>query len=363
MALVCYALRQGTTHNFERMSQAMTPMLVQYLVALCCLRHDPDAVDITIGDMVLDASADKVRDVDVTVTIQETDGKRSAFKAYEVKREGKPLDVSVVEQLCVKLMDMPSITHRAIVSSSGFSSGAVSKASSHGVELYELKPWTRPLKEQFPLLQMGGLPQDHFRASQSLLSWSQWRLSLVAHDAKGPFTVSGNDAVLMSDGGQHARFNTFSEYWGEILLRSTEVLYLLDPAQQVLNTFPVPFRAQTGVEPFGPAWPHTHTLDVAKDEVHVRTQGGGIVRLDSVTINGSLRWERGNEPEYYVVERVSDRSAFASALIMMELREGHFTALVFSPTTRDIHVQFVRLAEKHRNFIRELGLHVAMPRL
>ena len=30
----------------------LTPMLVQYVVGLCCLRHDPDAVDVTVGDMV-----------------------------------------------------------------------------------------------------------------------------------------------------------------------------------------------------------------------------------------------------------------------------------------------------------------------
>ncbi len=52
----------------------------------------------------------------VTVTLREEDGTLSAFKAYEVKREGEPLDVATVEQLCVKLQDMPAVSHRAIVS-------------------------------------------------------------------------------------------------------------------------------------------------------------------------------------------------------------------------------------------------------
>src|SRR5437868_1805442 len=98
----------------------LTPMLVQYLVGLCCLRRNPDAVDVTIGNLVLDTAADKARDVDITVTVPDADGSMRAFKAYEVKREGEPLDVSKVEQLCIKLRDMPSITHRAIVSASGF---------------------------------------------------------------------------------------------------------------------------------------------------------------------------------------------------------------------------------------------------
>ena len=58
----------------------LTPMLVQYLVGLCCLRYDPDAVDVTIGDLVLDTAAQKKRDVDVTVTVKEEDGSLRAFK-------------------------------------------------------------------------------------------------------------------------------------------------------------------------------------------------------------------------------------------------------------------------------------------
>ena len=44
-------------------------MMVQYLVGLCCLRHDPDAIDVTIGDMVMDDAAGKERDVDVTTAL------------------------------------------------------------------------------------------------------------------------------------------------------------------------------------------------------------------------------------------------------------------------------------------------------
>lgn len=59
----------------------LAPMLVQYLVGLCCLRWDQDAIDVTIGDMVLDAAADKDRDVDVTVTVAETDGTKTCVQS------------------------------------------------------------------------------------------------------------------------------------------------------------------------------------------------------------------------------------------------------------------------------------------
>jgi len=51
--------------------------------------------------------------------------------AYEVKREAVPLDVTVVEQLAMKLKDMKSITHRAVVSASGFTDAARAKEGLH----------------------------------------------------------------------------------------------------------------------------------------------------------------------------------------------------------------------------------------
>jgi hypothetical protein len=166
----------------------LTPMLVQYLVGLCCLRRNPDAVDVTIGDLVPDVAANKSRDVDITVTLREEDGTITAFKAYEVKREGEPLDVTTVEQLCIKLRDMPKVTHRAIVSASGFTDGAISKAAAHDVQLYVLKPWTDPLSSQFPEFEGVGPPEEFLRGFESnLLCWIDYRLFMVAPDGPSSF--------------------------------------------------------------------------------------------------------------------------------------------------------------------------------
>ena len=69
----------------------------------------------------------KNRDVDVTVTVQSENGEVTVFKAAEVKHEGRPLDVGPVEQLCLKLADMPKVTHKSIFYSSGYTDGAISK--------------------------------------------------------------------------------------------------------------------------------------------------------------------------------------------------------------------------------------------
>jgi ribosomal protein S18 acetylase RimI-like enzyme len=336
----------------------LSPMLVQYLIGLCCLKWNPDAVDVTIGDMVYDSTAEKHRDVDVTVTVEEGDHITHAFKAYEVKHEGQPLDVATTEQLCLKLLDMPNITHRAIVSSSGFTDPAQKKAARHGVELYMLRQWTRPLKEQFPQFEMDGTAEEHFPATKLLLCWPQAQISLVARTAKGSFHVQPQDMLFTSKGKPHPKFKVYQKYQNELLLRSTEILFLLEPAATISRTFPVPFKAPDGEVPCGPAWPHTHTMDVASDDVFVDT-GNGRCRLDLVTISGLLQWQRSTDAfHYYVIEHLPDGKAFAGALVSTEHREGHMTCLVFSPKTREIGIEFVRLAERHHRAIRNLKLDI-----
>ncbi|MHB1954141.1 MAG: hypothetical protein ACYCOU_10370, partial [Sulfobacillus sp.] len=189
-----------------------------------------------------------------------------------------------------------------------------------------------------------------------LLCWVQPQYALVARDAKGAFSVQHDDRLLGADGQSHGKYATFAEYQHELLLRSTEILFPIEPAATVCRTFPVPYSASEGVTPAGPAWPHTHTLDVASDAVFIDT-GTGVVRLDLVTITGYLQWQRSNDkPLYYVIEHIPTGEAFSGALIATEMREGHMTALVFSPKTREIGVHFVRLAEKHHNAIRRLKL-------
>ncbi len=334
----------------------LSPMLIQYLVGLCCLKSHPEAVDVTIGDMVLDPAASKQRDVDVTVTISEFGSVTHAFKAYEVKHESNPLDVAEVEQLCLKLLDMPSVTHRAIVSASGFTSSAQSKAARHGITLYGLRPWTRPLQEQFPALAMQGMAEECFPMSQVLLCWTDVHYAIIALEAKGPFSVLADDRLFDSLGNEHPKYKMFSDYQNELLLRSTEILFPLEPAVIISRTFPVPYTSSDGTVPAGPAWPHTHTLDVHSDDIHVET-GKGVCRIDLITINGYLQWQRAiNKSLYYVMDQFPNGDAFAGALISMERREGHMIALVFSPKTRDIGIHFVRLAEKHLNCIRRLKL-------
>src|SRR5258708_10247599 len=331
----------------------MTHMLVQYLVGLCCLRRNPEAVQVELGSLVIDEASGKERDVDVTVTVRDDSEDSWAFKAFEVKDEKSSLDVTVVEQLCGKLNDMPSITHRGIVSSSGFSDGAKRKAEHHGVDLYTLGKWTTPVELEFPMFGLKGLPEDAIPFSRKLLVWLNAYAQEIAPSANREFNITVTDPVLDSTGAVHARYKTFGQYRDEILLRSTEVLWAVDPAQTMGRTLPEFHASGRSVTA---EWTHTHTLDVSSDDIYFSVDD--LVKIERVTISGFMRWERaGEQPDFRVMRRVRDGKPFAGALIALGPREGHMLALVMSDSPT-MGIQFVQLEEKHRNMIRQLSVEL-----
>jgi len=336
----------------------LTPMLVQYLVGLCCLRRNPDAVDVTVGDLVLDAAANKLRDVDITVTLHEDNGETHAFKAYEVKREGEPLDVAAVEQLCIKLRDMPAVTHRTIVSASDFTNGAIAKASAHDVQLLVLKPWTEPLSRQFPEFKGVGSPAEFLRRFESnLLYWVDYRLWLHAPEGPPSFNYEDSEHVFAADGSVHKQFSNLAKYKDALLYRSTEILFPLEPAQMIARTFPPEPMADNEEFVATPAWPHTHTLGTVDDKVFLKFNSG-LALIHSVTISGRLQWQkRKRAPEFYVLEHIPSGEAFAGAAVAdWGSPDGKMFAMVFSPDSRTVGIHTILLEEKHKNAIRKLKI-------
>lgn len=340
----------------------LTPMMVQYLVGLCCLRHDPDAIDVTIGDMVIDSAAGKARDVDVTVTLTGDDGEITAFKASEVKHEGKALDVAAVEQLILKLSDMPKITHKAIFSTSGYTDGACSKALSHGVELYTLKPWDRPISQDFPDFPGIGTPGEFLAHFQSnLLCWAEHRMYFVASSGPPSFTFTDETPVYSADEGAHSAYATMLDYTNDLLMRSTEILCTQDPASVVQRIFPYDMNQKSEGYLAGPAWPHTHTLDLASDDAYLQLNDLAPFKLDAVTISGHLQWrKRVIEPEFKILERMDDESIFAGAAVAdYGVDDGRMFAVIFSSQGRELSMHPLQIPEKQKNMIRQLKIRAS----
>jgi hypothetical protein len=209
------------------------------------------------------------------------------------------------------------------------------------------------LSLEFPRFGLKGLPEDAIPFSRKLLVWVNTYVNVVAPSAKRNFNIDVTDSLLDSTGAVHSWYKTFGQYRDEMLLRSTEVLWAIDPAETMGRTLPefhVSGRSITA------EWPHTHTLDVSADDIYVRV--GDLVKIESITISGSMRWERQSEqPDFRVMRRVRDGEPFAGALIALGKREGQMIAFVMSDSpTMGIH--FVHLEEKHQNMIRQLSVQL-----
>jgi hypothetical protein len=332
----------------------LSPMLVQYLVGLCVLKWNANAVnvDITLGDMVPDEASGTKRDVDVTVTADTPDG-MYAFKGYEVKHWASPLNVADVDGLTQKLKDMPSVTHRAIVSTSGFTESAISKAKYHGVDLYVIRPWTRPLAEQFPdLAPMSGLPSQVINTLNMNLVWPVQHYWLGLDGGPPNFEFERGTPLFDANGGAHAGYRDFGAFAEAIVVRSTGILWPLKPMMDHLDPYLMAFR-ERGTLPEEPQWPHAHTLDVARDEVYMRPPNQQLHRVDTFTLCGELKWERTGVL-YNVMEKVPTGEAFAGAIVGLSDVPGRMWVFIFPAEGREIQITRVQLEQRHLNSIRDL---------
>jgi len=336
----------------------LTPMMVQYLVGLCCLRHDPNAIDITLGDMVLDVASKKERDVDVTITILSPDGSIEAFKAAEVKNESKPLDVAAIEQLCIKFADMPQITHKSIFSMSGYTDGAKSKAQYHLVNLYTMMPWDSPIGDDIKDFEGVGSPAEFLSYfGTELLYWTSAKVFVVAKNGPVHFTYQGCDPVFFKTGKKHDAFSNMDDLINKMLMRSTEILFMQEPATTMQNLFP--YKISTSCIDFleGPAWPHSHTIDLTNDKAHLKLSND-LCKIDAVTISGKLQWRKKKiSPEFFILRNVIDEKIFAGAAVADYGNEdGRMFVMVFPEKGREIGIHQICITEKQQNMIRDLKI-------
>jgi hypothetical protein len=313
-------------------------------------------VEVIVGDMVLDSAAGKRRDVDVTVTVDVAPGIKEAFLAYEVKHEKEPLDLITVEGLCAKLNDMPSITSRAIVSTSGFSEPAVRKAARHGVALYKLEPWTRSIKEFFGEREFDQTAAEFIvDGGQTLLVWGECH-SYVRAGGGAPesFVTFDGDPLFTNKGKPHKRYKTYGEFIHALHLRSTQLLFMVPPASvHVANAFEIRSRLEDI-----PQWPMAHTLDTSADKVYLRF-GDQLSSVDHITFSGIMRWEHfPSDSHNYIMSNVATNTPFAAAMIFGGAPSEVMWAFVMVPNSRKMNVVKIELSEKHRNAIRGLKLDI-----
>jgi hypothetical protein len=324
-------------------------MLFQYLVGLFTLKHGGGLhFNVILGDLVFDEASGTKRDVDVTVSTP--DGEVYAFAGYEVKHWTVKLDVSDVEALAVKLKDMPDVTHRAIVCSSGYTAPAIKKAKYHGVDLYVIKEWTTPIEEQFPdLAPMKGPPSEVFRGNQFHLTWPERNVYL---HVPGPyFEIAWDEQLFDSEGKKHAVYPDFAAFSDGMLIRSTDILCLTKPMLDRVNPEIEALTTGGSITMPEPRWPFGHTFEVANADVYVRASDNELHRVDIVTIQGQLCWEY-SPMLYLAVEKVPTGEKFASAMVGVSPIPGRMLAIMMPTSGRNLSIRNVVLNRDQLNAIR-----------
>ncbi|HEX9775249.1 MAG TPA: hypothetical protein VGB83_06695 [Actinomycetota bacterium] len=109
-----------------------------------------DDVELVLGERIQDEASGTNRDVDLVLLTSADSG----IMGVEVKDHARPLDVGLVEQLCQKLNDMPTLTGRQIASRSGYTGPALKKAVAHGVECLTMGEGPLPDFRQVDLSQL-----------------------------------------------------------------------------------------------------------------------------------------------------------------------------------------------------------------
>jgi hypothetical protein len=309
--------------------------------------------------MVFDEAAEKERDVDVTVTVADEHGEVTAFKAAEVKHEGKPLDVATVEQLIAKLMDMPKVTHRAIFSTSGYTDGARSKARRRCVDLYTLQHWDSAIGQDFPDFQGVGVPSDFLSCLRSsLLFWRNFQCTYTSSDLGHPLALELTDRLLDESGKPHARWSILEEYQRDLLIRSTGILCTHEAVRAVYGEFPYSLNFEGNDYQFGHELPFSHVMSAADNGVYVKSQGRELTSVDEVTISGFLQWRRQViPPEFMILRNVLNDSVFAGAAIAdIGAGDGRMFAMIFPEKGRQVAIHHFQIPKKQHNMIRKLRI-------
>jgi hypothetical protein len=264
-----------------------SPTEVHRITALLYAVTRRTDMTVTLGDRVLDKTTAKLRDVDIVIACVDS----TALLAIEVKAERRPLDTPLVEGLCQKLLDMPSITNRHIVSLAGFTQPALLKAEYHGVECLRLVVGRVPPFEPINISQV-----DHVNDLER--RWVNVGFEVNLSDYTGD-----SGTIDMAKGSISARDGVIP---GDVFLNQTLTRVLADEPlplsacereiRQVVRFDPPVFLLS------GSQKSHIHSLTVFGTIVNVQTR---------LPLDHSVYLER------------ADGSCFAGAAVV-EIKEGLF---------------------------------------
>ncbi len=316
----------------------LSPTDVHYLAGLLTKISNPESVDIMLGDVVHDNIADKDRDVDITITYKDVNGLISAFKGIEVKRHSRPLDVTHVEQLTAKLNDMPGLSHRGIVSASGYTKAAKKKAKAHAIDLFSLIPWNNTL-EGFAHVSFS----SDFFTQERTLTWVGMPLVSYNPSEDVPDEIKNqikkNTSVSVVSDCKNNNLITLQQLSDKLI--SKAVGELMDK-ENIKSLAP-------GIEK-----QVKYLLKGIKD-VYVDLKDSKLY-LKEALLQGKVKWNEHNiSPEFKVLIKEGETKPYVGCAIA-ELSKGNLVGFTVSQFDRSMELINISLNDRNREKIRSIKL-------
>lgn len=306
----------------------LTETDIHYLVGLLSLAASPDNVDVELGSRVYDSAAEEHRDVDVTVSVKAADGQVTAFKGLEVKKHSRKLDSIHVEGLATKLNDMKDVTHRAIVSASGYWKPAIRKGAKHNVDLYEIVDW-KSKASGFDFFQAEEVP-----FIQTSLEWAERPRVGFNPDARYSEEESrffnSNPPVWFGNGESRPAVNNLIKVGNWLVRAGQEKVFedLKGDLVKIGRTYKVQVPLALSEKPYveGPR---------------------GKITLATAVLTGTVFWKRAKfSAEYKILRKLGESKPIAGCAIA-EVPPWGLIGLSITNETRTL--SFVRISVSDRN--------------
>lgn len=312
----------------------LTPTDVHVLTGLLTQASSPENVKVELGSLIYDSAAEKLRDVDVTVA--EAVGEIKGLKGLEVKKHTEPLDVTHVEQLALKLKDMPALTSRQIVSASGYTSAAIKKAAAHDVQLFRLTDWDE--KYSFEHARFNEMSSFCSR-SLEYVAGPHLYVELESHGEE--FAKADPSLIEVTDhqGTRQAWDVTFREFQNNLIVNTTNELQSRDEVSLLVPNVSKRIDISIGLS----------------DEPHLRL-GKLITKIKSARLQGIVRWKETPHPVQYkiLVNEATDQPVIGC--VLAELPNGNLVGITASNADRTIRFINVGVSARNLSVIRKMEL-------
>ncbi len=312
----------------------LTPTDVHLLVGLLTQASSPENVKVELGSLIYDRAAEKLRDVDVTVA--EAVGEIKALKGLEVKKHTKPLDATHVEQLALKLRDMPALTSHQIVSASGYTTAAVKKAAAHDVELFRLTDWDD--KYSFEHARFNEMSSFSLRSLEYVVG-PHFHIELESHGEE--FAKADPSQIEVTDhlGARNGWSVTFREFQNNLMVTTTNELQSRDEVSLLPPNVSKQIDISIGLS----------------DDPHLRL-GELITKIKGARLQGIVQWkETPHSMDYKIlVNEATDRPVIGC--VLAELPNGNLVGITASNADRTIRLITVAVSARNLSVIREMQL-------